>query len=243
MIHISPIAHAWVPVDARAADRVAAPNYDEFQSDLDVIHFLESKPDCILKVTMPHCDLPEPEARMLVEGSEEALSRAGQNFKALTASPWVRAVEDVLAVYAITDPTRPSQRQMGLCGLADTRQIRMDDQPDGAIIRNEGIYQHKMLGRAALTRAIGAFVASVNLAVDDADGRLIARLEATADARRATTRRRTTRATATRSGSWRTPRTCRRSSSCWPPSPTPTSPTATTGAPPRTTWAARVFWR
>ena len=79
-ITIGPIPHALVPVDTEAAQRVSAPNYDEFQGDREIWEYLQGQPDCVLKVTMAHCDVDSPEETL--EGdSEEALAKSGENMR------------------------------------------------------------------------------------------------------------------------------------------------------------------
>ncbi len=183
MLHLTPIPRAAVPVNAEAAALLAAPNYDEFQRDQDVADYIRRKPRCILRVTMPHCDITHPTAHTLPEGSPQALQHAGDTLRDLLASELVRPAHNLLFIYAMDDPTRPERRQIGLGGLAATRQIRTDDTPDGCIIRNEGIYQHKMLGRADLVQATNAFTDAVNLAVDDLDGSFASALDRIAASR------------------------------------------------------------
>ena len=81
-------------------------------------------------------------------------------------------MDDALFVYEIVDPHRPGVRQIGLGGMATTAEIRTDERPDAPVIRNEGIREEKAVGRARLVERIGAFIGTVNLVVDDGDGRL-----------------------------------------------------------------------
>ncbi len=182
MISINPIPRALVPVDSEAAARVSAPNYDEFQGDHEVWELLQASPDCVLHVTMAHCDAPSPEA-MIEADSEASLARAKENLASLIASPLTREAGGVLFVYEIRDPRRPAVRQIGLGGMARTSEIRTEETPDGPIIRNEGVREPKARGRARLIEATRAFIGTVNNAVPDPGGRLAAALEATADAR------------------------------------------------------------
>jgi len=180
MITIEPVARALVPVDSAAADAFGAPNYDEFQSDVEIWELLRSKPDCLLRVTMAHCDAPSADAIGEAD-SEASLERAATNMARLVEDPRTRVVRNVLWVYEITDPTRPQVRQIGLGGLARTDEIRTDAKPDRPIIRNEGVREAKARGRARLVERIGAIVDCVNNAVDDADGAFRAALEMHAD--------------------------------------------------------------
>ena len=182
MITIEPIARALVPVDSAAADALGAPNYDEFQSDVEIWRLLQAKPDCLLAVTMAHCDAPAPE-RIGEPDSEASLERAAANMARLVADARTRECGDILWICEITSPQRPAIRQIGLGGLARTDEIRTPANPAGSIIRNEGVREAKARGRARLVERIDAFVDCVNNAVDDADGALRAALEAYADQR------------------------------------------------------------
>ncbi len=182
MISIAPIHRALVPIDSEAAARVSAPNYDEFQSDREVWELLRESPDCVLRVTMAHCDAPAPEA-MLEGDSDASLARARENMTSLVGSPLTREAGGVLFVYEILDPRRSGVRQIGLGGMARTSEIRTEATPDGPIIRNEGVREPKARGRARLIEATRAFIGTVNNAVPDRSGRVALALEAYADAR------------------------------------------------------------
>jgi len=178
MVSLRPIPTALVPVDSAAAERVSARNYDEYLGDDDVRREIGERPDCILRVTMAHCDAGAGEVG---EGSPEALDRAARNLEELARGPLTRTVPDVLFVYEIDDPRRPGVRQIGLGGMASTREIRTEARPEGTVIRNEGIREEKARGRARLVGRTGAFVGTVNLAVEDAEGRFAGALKAYAD--------------------------------------------------------------
>jgi uncharacterized protein (DUF1015 family) len=171
MITITPVRRALVPVDSSAASRISAPNYDEFQSDLEVWELLHDNPASILRVTMAHCDASSPEA--IGDGdSPEALAKAVANMEELEASGLTEELRDVLWVYEIQDPRRHGVRQIGLGGNARTSEIRTDATPRGTIIRNEGIRESKARGRADLIQATRAITDVVNNAVDDVSGEL-----------------------------------------------------------------------
>lgn len=180
MITIEPIARALVPIDSAAADAIGAPNYDEFQDDREVWELLQRKPDCLLRITMAHCDAPAPD-RIGEPDSEAALDKAASNMAELVADSRIRAVSNILWVYEIMGPARPGVRQIGLGGLARIDEIRAPANPGGSIIRNEGVREPKARGRARLVERINAFVDCVNNAVDDATGELGTALEAWAD--------------------------------------------------------------
>ncbi len=65
--------------------------------------------------------------------------------------------------------------------MARTDEIRTEQNPVGVIVRNEGIRPEKAEGRAKLIRATNAYIGTVNCAVRDNDGRLVAALESHAD--------------------------------------------------------------
>jgi uncharacterized protein (DUF1015 family) len=180
MITIDPIKRALVPVDSAAADALGAPNYDEFQSDLEVWELLQQRPDSVLRVSMPHCNVRHPES-IEEEDSSSALERAQRTMQQLQSDPRVREQRDILFVYEITRPEHPRSPQIGLGGMARTDEIRTRTNPSGSIIRNEGIRDKKARGRARLTDATGADIGTVNLAVDDADGAFQAELRTIAD--------------------------------------------------------------
>ncbi len=180
MVSVSPVLHALVPTDSAAAARISAPNYDEFQGDREIFDLLRSQPDSVLRVTMAHCDVTNFDQR-LADGSPEALELAAVNFKNLVASANTRAVESLLWVYELVSPKRPDVRQLGLGGMARTDEIRTEQNPAGVIVRNEGIRPEKAEGRAKLIRATNAYIGTVNCAVRDSNGRLIAALESRAD--------------------------------------------------------------
>ena len=177
MITITPVRRALVPVDSAAAALVSAPNYDEFQGDLEIWNLLQKNPTCVLRVTMAHCHADSPED--IGQGdSQAALAKAGTNMEELKESELTEEVRDVLWVYEIEDPTRPAVRQIGLGGLARTDEIRTDATPHGTIIRNEGVREPKARGRADLIEATQAIIGMVNNGVDDATGEFQSRLEA-----------------------------------------------------------------
>ena len=182
MITIRPVPRALVPVDSRAAGAVSAPNYDEFQGDREIWAAIQQHPDCVLKVTMAHCDVPNVED-IGAGDSEASLGHAGENARGLAASPLTRELSDILFVYEITGPQNPGVRQIGLGGMALTSEIRTEATPAGPIIRNEGVRESKARGRANLIEATHAIVGTVNLAVPDAHGRIAASLESVADGR------------------------------------------------------------
>ena len=181
MITLSPIRRALVPVNADAAQRLCAENYDEFQSDQDITNLFVNRPDCVLKVTMPHCNVKENGE--VQEGSAQALEIAKREMASLKAGDLTREVEDALLVYEITDTERPGVRQIGLVGMAQNQQIRTEATPDGSIIRNEGIRQKKADGRADLIRATDAIIGMVMNTIDDTSGKVTEALEAYADSR------------------------------------------------------------
>lgn len=179
-ITIGPIPHALVPVDTEAAQRVSAPNYDEFQGDGEIWEYLQGHPDCVLKVTMAHCDVDTPEETL--EGdSSVALAKSGENMRAMIANDLTREVRDVLFVYEIMGPQNPDVRQIGLGCMARTAEIRTEATPDGPIIRNEGVREPKARGRANLIQACDAIIGTVNNAVPDDTGMIARALEIYAD--------------------------------------------------------------
>lgn len=180
MITIRPIPRALVPVDSDAADRVSAPNYDEFQSDDEIREILSRRPEAVLGITMAHCD-PAVEPGAIAPDSDEALARARDTLRTLVDSPSTREVSRALFVYEIRDPRRPDVRQIGLGGLARTADIRTERAPEAPIIRNEGIREAKARGRARLIEATRAIIGTVNNAVPDEDGSFAAALERLAD--------------------------------------------------------------
>jgi len=181
MITIQPIPRALVPIDSDAAERVSAPNYDEFQGDGEVWELLRETPESVLAITMAHCDVPTLD-EIGAGDSAESLARAAANMARLRVSPLVREVRRVLYCYEIEDPRRPGVRQIGLGGMGRTDEIRTDRTPDGPIIRNEGVREAKARGRANLIRATSAIIGTVNNAVPDETGRFARALEAWADA-------------------------------------------------------------
>ncbi|MFG0334679.1 MAG: DUF1015 domain-containing protein [Maioricimonas sp. JB049] len=176
MVQISPVTRALVPVDAAAAGQISAPNYDEFQSDREVWDLLQEKPESVLRVTMPHCHVASVDA-IGEDGSADALEHAGEQMRSLIDSTLTRELPGVLWVYEIRSPKRPDAPQIGLGGYARTIDIRTDGNPDGNIIRNEGIRQEKADGRSRLIKATGSYIGTVNLAVRDAANQLLPALE------------------------------------------------------------------
>ncbi|MGQ0540137.1 MAG: DUF1015 family protein [Gemmatimonadaceae bacterium] len=178
---IDPVARALVPVDSAAADTLGAPNYDEFQNDMEVWQLLQQRPASVLRVTMPQCDVGSP-SDIGEDDSDEALAQAARNMQRLRGDPRTREVHDVLWVYELTSPARQTVRQLGVGGMARTAEIRTSERPGGCIIRNEGIREAKARGRARLTRATETDMGTVNLALDDASGDLQRTLVAHAEA-------------------------------------------------------------
>ncbi len=166
-----------MPVNSAAADAIGAPNYDEFQSDLEVWQLIQERPSSVLRVTMPHCAVAFPDD-IGTDDSAAALEQARANMKPLLADPRTREVKNMLWVYQITRPEARNAPQIGLGGMARTAEIRTPENPRGTIIRNEGIRESKARGRARLTEATRADMGTVNLAVDDASGALQSALEA-----------------------------------------------------------------
>ena len=175
MITLDPIARALVAADSEAADKLGAPNYDEFQSDREVWELLRERPWSVLRVTMPHCDVRTPED-IGEEGSKATLARAVANMARLMSDPMVRKAMHILWVYEITRPGHEDRPQIGLGGLARTDEIRTPENPKGSIIRNEGIREEKAKGRATLTQVTHTDMGTVNLAVDDRDGEFLGAL-------------------------------------------------------------------
>jgi uncharacterized protein (DUF1015 family) len=182
MVTITPVPRALVPVDSDAADRISAPNYDEFQSDREVWDLLQQRPECVLRITMAHCHVPDA-ARMLPEGGPESLDHAAAELQRLIDSPRTRTVENMLWIYEIVSPRRPAVRQLGLGGFGKTAEIRTDQTPAGTIIRNEGIHPHKAEGRAKLIARTNSYIGTVNCAVQDKSGHFTAALESLSDSR------------------------------------------------------------
>ncbi len=183
MVAINPIPHCLVPVDSAAAQALCSPNYDEFQSDLEIFELLQRQPASVLRITMPHACAPTADA-LLAEGSPEALAAAESRMDELRASPLTRDIRDVLFLYEIADPKRPDTRQIGLGGLAPSRDILTAENPRGTIVRNEGVRPAKAQGRADLIQATRAIIGTVNNAVEDADGGVADLLRRAADSPR-----------------------------------------------------------
>ncbi|HVJ68194.1 MAG TPA: DUF1015 family protein [Caulifigura sp.] len=182
MVRISPVRRALVPVNSDAAERISAPNYDEFQSDREIWDMLQARPDNLLRVTMPHCHVAAVN-EIGVDGSPESLRHGYDQMQALEDSPLTREVNDLLWVYEITSPKRPMEPQLGLGGCGHTSQIRTEHNPGGEIIRNEGIHPEKAAGRARLLEAIHCDTGFVNLAVRDAHSALLGGLQEVARSR------------------------------------------------------------
>lgn len=182
MLSIRPVHRALVPVNSDAAYKLSSPNYDEFQGDREIWDMLQARPDNVLRVTMAHCDSPRFET-IITEGSDAALAKSTANMRMLLESPLARVANDVLFVYEVVSPRRPDVRQIGLGGMARTAEIRTDDNPQGTLIRNEGIMPDKAAGRAKLITATNADFGTVNCAVQDMSGALTAALERVANAR------------------------------------------------------------
>ncbi len=178
MTTLRPIPLALVPVNSDAAYRVTSPNYDEFQSDREIWDLIQERPENVLRVTMAHCAVDSFDD-VLEDGSDESLRLAGKEMQALQASPLMQKKRDILWVYEITSPKRPDAPQLGVGGFGLTAEIRTEQQPLGTIIRNEGIRPEKAEGRARLLQAVSADFGTVNLAVRDEQGKLLAVLERT----------------------------------------------------------------
>ncbi|HEX6317101.1 MAG TPA: DUF1015 family protein [Gemmatimonadaceae bacterium] len=171
MLTLDPIARALVAADSAAADKLGAPNYDEFQSDREVWELLRERPFSVLRVTMPHCDVRTPED-IGEEGSKATLARAVANMARLMSDPMVKKAMHILWVYEISRPGHEGNPQIGIGGLARTSEIRTPENPQGTVIRNEGIRDVKAKGRAQLTQVTHTDMGTVNLAVDDESGEL-----------------------------------------------------------------------
>lgn len=176
MVTLHPIPSALVPVGTEAAEALSSPNYDEFQSDLEIFELLQRRPNSVLRITMPHAAAASPD-EMLAEGSDEALEAARIRMAELRDGPLTRTLNDVMFLYEIEDPERPETRQIGLGGLAPSRDILTDATPDGTIVRNEGVRPKKARGRADLIDSTMAIIGTVNNAVEDSSGRFAALLD------------------------------------------------------------------
>lgn len=171
MVSLRPIQHAIVPVDSDAARRISAPNYDEFQSDREVWDLLQQEPESVLRITMAHCHVADL-ADAPTEGGPEALAHSASEMKSLIENPRMRKLDGLLWVYEITSPKRTDAPQLGVGGYAATNEIRTESNPEGVIVRNEGIRPEKADGRAKLIEATNAYIGTVNLAVSDKSGAL-----------------------------------------------------------------------
>lgn len=180
---LSPVPLALVPVDSEAADAISAQNYDEFQSDHEVWEIIQRQPHSLLTITMPHCHVADL-AQGPEEGGAQALAHAATEMQKLIASRnLTRTIPNLLWVYEITSPKRPSEPQLGIGGCGSTGEIRTNDNPQGSIVRNEGIRPEKMQGRADLLQAIQADTGFVNLAVQDKSNALLSALQQVAASR------------------------------------------------------------
>lgn len=182
MITISSIKKGILPKNSKAAQVLSAPNYDEFQSDLEVFNIIKEERGKILTVTMPHCDV-QNESEIFEDGSQRALTKAYENSRELFSGEFFDPQEDFICVYEINDPRRSDVRQVGLTCMAKTSEIRTDKTPNGTIIRNEGIKEYKAKGRADLISRTGYFLESVNLAVEDTEQNIEKALLSYADSR------------------------------------------------------------
>jgi uncharacterized protein (DUF1015 family) len=181
LIKLSPVKRALVPIDSDAAARISGSNYDEFQDDLEIWDILQQKPENILRITMAHVDVPDANA-MMQENSPEALNHAAENMVDLIQSSISRTAESILWVYEIKDPNRPNIRQIGLGGFVDTGEVRTDQNPQGSIVRNEGVNQKKVDGRVALISKTKSYIGMVNLSVEDSENLIQNELQTYADA-------------------------------------------------------------
>jgi len=172
---LRPIRRALVPVSSDAAFQVSSPNYDEFQSDREVWDLLQERPENVLRVTMPHCHVAAAD-QIIEDGCAEALAHATSEMKIYEKNPLVKEVNDVLWVYEIVSPKRPQAPQLGVGGFGLTSEIRTEKTPGGTVVRNEGIRPEKAEGRAQLLKATNADFGTVNLAVNDVHGELLAEL-------------------------------------------------------------------
>ncbi|RMG41238.1 MAG: DUF1015 domain-containing protein [Planctomycetota bacterium] len=184
MVSIRPARRLLVPVDSDAAQQIIGPNYDEFQSDREVWELIRRQPHSILRVTMPHCDVPHADA-IGAEGDERMLARAAANLRELIQGPLTRTLRDALFIYEIRGARNPQVRQIGLGGMFLTDEIRREERPQGVVIRNEGIREAKARGRARLIEHTRSLIGIVNLAVEDPQERFATLLEEVADRRAA----------------------------------------------------------
>ncbi|SVB21609.1 uncharacterized protein METZ01_LOCUS174463 [marine metagenome] len=176
MITITPVPRALLPVDSDSATHLSAPNYDEFQGDEEVWEIIRTNPTSVLRITMAHCDVDTPELIGLAD-SEGSLIRAVSNMDELIESELTKEAHDVLWIYEIEDPRRPSVHQIGLGGMARTDEIRTEATPNGVIIRNEGIHVSKARGRADLIKATQTIIGTVNNMFEDVSGLIQQALE------------------------------------------------------------------
>ncbi len=166
MVPLNPVPHALLPVDSAAAKKLISPNYDEFQSDLEIYEWLQREPSSVLHVTMPHAFADSPEA-ILQEGSDAALKTAASQLEHLRNSSLTREQHDVLFLYEIENPEQEDIRQIGLGGMVPAEMILTDKTPDGTIVRNEGVRETKARQRAELIQATRSIIGTVNLVVED----------------------------------------------------------------------------
>ncbi|MEA3357204.1 MAG: DUF1015 family protein [Patescibacteria group bacterium] len=182
MVSIYPLKKALIPVSTEAAKRISGPNYDEFQGDEEIQNLIKQNPDVVLRVTMAHCDATSP-TEILKEGSSEALEHAAKNMQELIDSDLTKIEKNILYIYEMEDPKRPSVRQIGLGCMARTDEIRTKENPGGNIIRNEGVREKKARARADMVEKTQAFIGTVNNGIADRSGKITERLESYADSR------------------------------------------------------------
>ena len=80
MVTIRPVRRALVPVSSDAAQRTSAPNYDEFQSDVEIWEMLQERPENVLRIKMPHCHVARQE-EIYAEDAPQALDHAEEQWK------------------------------------------------------------------------------------------------------------------------------------------------------------------
>ena len=74
MVTIRPVPRALVPVNSDAADRISAPNYDEFQSDHEIWELLQQRPEQRIQLLLMTSD------RGLAGAFNSNLIKAAQRF-------------------------------------------------------------------------------------------------------------------------------------------------------------------
>jgi uncharacterized protein (DUF1015 family) len=169
---VHPIARAWISTGGTGAQ-----NYDEFPDETEITRIITANPESALAVEMPHRAPQSAGADFAA-----ALPAAAERLARQRADGSYAPIEEVLALYRISEPGRPDEAMYGLFAMVDTDQISTSADEPGVVIRNEEVFIEKVRERVALAQAVGHLLSPVLLLQTSSDPALATALREAVEA-------------------------------------------------------------